>query len=210
MYTALRATSLTMSHLLTQQLENDTNLRAFFSASAGGNMVVTLNTPQEMGQAGQEGLSVWLYRIERDEQRLNDPPRRVAFDRERRTPLPLRLHYLVAPIVDTNEVNGSGAELEQAILGKVLQTFYDYPKLRGTDLRDDFAGTTVELSVRLEPQGLEEITRVWDALDRSYQLCLSYEVSVVCIESAREEVDLAPVEVVIPEFGVITASGGGA
>ena len=39
----------------------------------------------------------------------------------------------------------------------------------------------MELKVRLEPLTLEEITRVWEALEGSYQLSVSYEVSVVNI-----------------------------
>jgi hypothetical protein len=201
MFTALRATSLTLAALLRQKLEDDPTLKVFFDSSSGGNMVVTLNTPQEMARPGEQGLSVWLYRIERDEQRLNAPRERIRVDQELHTPLPLRLHYLMAPIVESADTT-AGPELEQAILGKVLQTLHDHPKVRGVDLKDDLAGTAIELTIRLEPQGLEEITRLWDALERSCQLCVSYEVGVVLIQPAREPLDIAPVEVVVPELGV--------
>src|SRR5262245_20886038 len=63
MNTALRAASLTLRELLPQQLSADGNLRPFFDTGAGGALVVSLLTPQEMADAnGQEGLSVWLYR----------------------------------------------------------------------------------------------------------------------------------------------------
>jgi hypothetical protein len=198
MYTALRATSQTLAEYLRQRLEADANLGPFFSSSLGGTMVVSLNTPQQMADNDTEGLSVWLYRVVRDDQRLNAPPERIDGNQLRRTPLPVRLHYLVAPIT------GSGAEASPET--EQLQAFHDHPKLRGTDLQDDFRGTTVELNVRLEPLSLEEITRVWDALDRSYQLSVSYEVSVVYIYSEREPDDITPVEVVLPEFGLIVSS----
>jgi hypothetical protein len=204
MYTALRATSQTLAEYLRQRLEADANLGSFFSSSLGGTMVVSLNTPQEMADNDTEGLAVWLYRVVRDDQRLNAPPERIDGNQLRRTPLPVRLHYLVAPI--TSSGAEASPETEQVILGKVLQAFHDHPKLRGTDLQDDFRGTTLELNVRLEPLSLEEITRVWDALDRSYQLSVSYEVSVVYIYSEREPDDIAPVEVVLPEFGLIVSS----
>jgi len=152
----------------------------------------------------QNGLSVWLYRLARDEQLLNQPPRRVGFEQLQPNPLPLRLHYLMTPIV-TNTSPNDTPELEHLILGKVLQIFNDHPVLSGVDLRDDLTGTTTDLFVRLEPQSLEEITRVWDALERSYQLCVSYEVSVVMIESDLEVRDVTPVDAFIPEYGVITA-----
>ena len=53
---------------------------------------------------------------------------------------------------------------------------------------------------------LQEITRVWDALDLSYQLCISYEVSVIPIASARAARDERPVDSVITEYGVINLS----
>jgi len=169
-------------------------------------MVVSLNTPQEMTQPpAQQGVSVWLYRVIRDEQRLNAPPERLGPNQLRYPPLPLCLHYLVTPVIDSNG-NGAGPEVEQTVLGKVLQIFHDHPRLRGTDLRDDFSGTTVELHVRLEPLTLEEITRVWEALDRSYQLSVSYEVSVVNIASAMEPESISPVQVALPEYGVIVSS----
>lgn len=202
MYTALNATSQTLREFLRIHLETDAQLASFFSSAESGNMGVHLTTPREMPGQSSHGLSVWLYQVVRDEQRLNAPPRRVSYDRIRRTPLPLRLRYLMAPVVEPSIETGTGTELEQIILGKVLQTFHDYPLLRGTALRGDFSGTAVELNVRLEPLDLEQLTRIWDALDRSYQLSVSYEVSVVEIESEREAEDVSPVDVFLPEVGL--------
>ena len=206
MYTALRATSQTLAAYIRQRLEADSNLAPFFTSGSGGNMVVSLNTPQEMTQnTPQQGVSVWLYRVLRDEQRLNAPPERLGPNQLRYPPLPLCLHYLVTPVIDRNG-NRAGPEVEQTVLGKVLQLFHDHPRLRGTDLRDDFSGTTVELHVRLEPLTLEEITRVWEALDGSYQLSVSYEVSVINIESALEPESFSPVLTALPEYGVIVSA----
>jgi len=206
MYTALRATSQTLAAYIRQRLETDPNLAPFFTSGSGGNMVVSLNTPQEMTQnTPQQGVSVWLYRVIRDEQRLNAPPERLGPNQLRYPPLPLCLHYLVTPVIDSNG-NGAGPEVEQTVLGKVLQIFHDHPRLRGTDLQDDFSGTTVELHVRLEPLTLEEITRVWEGLNSSYQLSVSYEVSVVNIASAMEPESISPVQVALPEYGVIVSS----
>lgn len=201
MFTALRASSQTLAEFLRQSLLSDPTLASVFDPAAGGTMVVSLSTPQELATNNVEGLSVWLYRVVRDDERLNAPPQRIAFNQLQRTPLPVRLHYLMTPI--TADQLAGGPETEQVILGKVLQAFHDHPLLRGTDLQGDFGGTGVELNVRLEALSLEEIARVWDALDGSYQLSVSYEVSVVEIASAREVEDMTPVEVVLPEYGII-------
>ena len=73
--------------------------------------------------------------------------------------------------------------------------------LRGADLRGEFVGSDVELTVRLETLNLDEIARVWDALEGSYQLCVSYEVSVVDIDSMLEAQAFTPVKVLMPEIG---------
>jgi hypothetical protein len=86
----------------------------------------------------------------------------------------------------------------------VLQTLHDHPILTGALLQGDLVGTGAQLTIRLEPLGLEEITRVWDALETSYQLCVSYEVSLVLVASDEEVRRISPVESVEPEYGVIT------
>ena len=205
MYTALRATSQTVASQVRQQLEADPNLAPFFNAGLGGTMIVSLDTPREMKQRNKEGVSLWLYRVIRDEERLNAPPFRRNFNSIERVPLPVRLHYLITPIANSTDAL-EGSVTEQVILGKVMQTFHDHPILSGTDLQDDFSGTEVELTVRLESLTLEEISKVWDALERSYQLSISYEVAVVYIESAMEPEKVAPVQVALPEYGVIASS----
>ena len=200
MYTALRATSQTIRTFLEERFQADPLLTSLFS---GGGMVVTLNTPQEMNERPAEGLSVWLYRIMRDEQRLNDPPVRLSPTELLPPPLPLKLHFLITPV--TSERFGD-PETEQIMMGKVLQVFYSHPLLRGSDLQAEFSGTEVELRIRLEPMSLEEITRVWEALEGSYQLSVSYEVSVVNINPEIEPERVSPVEIALPEYGLIVGS----
>ena len=72
-------------------------------------------------------------------------------------------------------------------------------------MQGDFIGTNLELRVRLEPLSLEETTRIFDALEGPYQLSVSYEVSVVYIDAAIEPESISPVQVVMPEYGVIVS-----
>jgi hypothetical protein len=201
MYTALRATSQTIAQFIEARFQADPLLSAFFS---GGGMVVSLNNPHEMTEKPSEGLSVWLYRIIRDDQRLNDPPVRLSATELQQPPLPLRLHYLMTPVTSPRTGN---PETEQLILGKVMQLLHGAAVLRGADLKAEFSGTEVELHIRLEPLGLDEITRIWEALEGSYQLSVSYEVSIVDIMADREPERLTPVEVVMPEYGLIVSPG---
>jgi Pvc16 N-terminal domain len=207
MYTALRATSLTLAELLRQRFIADTNLRNLFDARYGGSMIVSLNSPQEMTDNNAEGLSLWLYRVTRDSERLNAPSERISPRQLRKAPLPVCLHYLMVPIVAAD--NLASPETEQIILGKVLQVFHEHPILRGEDLRDDYGGTSAEWHVRLQALTSEEIFRIYDTLERSYQLSVSYEVTSVDIESSQEPENISPVKVVLPEYGVVVSSEEG-
>jgi hypothetical protein len=203
-HTALRATSLTVQGFLQAGIIADPSLGPFFDPVLGGTMQVSLNTPQEMAANGVEGVSVWLYRVERDEQRLNAPPVRVSPTQLAPTPLPLRLHYLVTPVVAVDPAFPlTSPSREQELLGKVLQLCYEHPVLRGSDLLDALAGSAGELTMRLESMALEDVARVWNALQRPYQLSVSYEVSVAAIAPQAQPSLVSPVHVPAPEYGVI-------
>ena len=166
-------------------------------------MRVYLNTPAEM-TAARSGLSVWLYRVVRDDMTLNRPPERVTTTLTRRVPLPVRLQYLVTPITNSDEPDAP--ETEHAILGKVLQAFYDHPHLLGTDLADDFEGTDALVTLRLEGLTIDELTRIWDVLEAPYRTCISYEATVVDV-AAIDQPDIGPpVRVPRPCSGVIVGT----
>jgi hypothetical protein len=196
MYQALFATSETIRRYIEDRIGG---------IAASGVVPVVLNTPEEVRNNNTTAVSVWLYRIIRDADRLNDPPERLAWNQVKPAPLPLRLHYLVTPVTDnSNPTLGSPSD-EQLLLGRVLQIFHSHSILRGADLQGPFIGTAAEIRVRLEPMSLEEITRVWEALEGSYQLSVSYEVSLVNIDVDLQPEVIVPVQVALPEYGVIVS-----
>jgi ribose transport system substrate-binding protein len=106
-------------------------------------------------------------------------------------------------LVRVTRDNLGDPDTEQYLLGKVLQSFHSTPMLRGATLKGELTGTEAELSVRLESLGLDEISRVWEALEGPYQLSVSYEVTLVDIDSAREPDNRTPVLQVLTEMGPI-------
>jgi len=211
MKSALRDCSNSLRAMLEQELRDDVDLSPFFdptdtSPGAIGTFVVSLNNPEEFSENELEGLSIWLYLVERDAEMLNLPAQRRTPDRLLSKPLPLRLHYLMAPRVD-HRTRAQAGELEQLILGKVLQVLHDTPRLAGPLLLDALAGSDLEFFVRLEPLPLENITRVWDALDVPYQLCISYEVTMVPIESDVQPLPVTPVDSLLAEIGIARRVG---
>jgi len=204
MNTAIRAASETLQSVLADAMAADPVLKLLFTGA--GTAVVSLANPDEMHALGASGISVWLYRIVRDEQRLNAPPERIGPDRIRPTPLPVRLHYLVSPVWG---VEGAATPIEtrHQMIGAILQTFHEKPLLSGVLLAGDYSGTTVELAVRLESPDLESLARVWDSLDSAYQLSVSYEVSVISIYQTAPDHSAVPVTRALPEYGTASVVG---
>lgn len=184
MSTALLATSQSLQAVLLAALQADAVLSALFPPL--GSSVVSLATPDGMVELDQTGVSVWLYRVMRDEQLLNQPPRRLPPDRLQAVPLPMRLHYLVTPMMRGN-AGDPAPETDQHVLGAILRSFHRQPILSGAALAGSLRGTDRQIRINLESPGLEELARVWDTLDQPYRVSLCYEVSVVEVESDRPE-----------------------
>jgi hypothetical protein len=203
MYTALISTSETLREALRASFRDDVGPSGLAGLFTGGVLDVSLATPREM-HAVSQGLSLWLYRVERDETRLNDPPvmRPTAAGGMELVPppLPVRLHYLMTPQVD------NGPDTEQRIMGRVLQLFHMRPTLSGADLRGDFTGTEAQIHVRLEALSLDETARVWEALEGSFQLTVSYEVTLANIHNLVQPMSGPLVESVHPGHGVMVGA----
>jgi hypothetical protein len=190
MSTALLAASQSLQAVLLAALQADADLNVLFSPI--GTSVVSLATPDGMVALDQTGISVWLYRVIRDEHLLNQPPRRLPPDRMQAVPLPMRLHYLVTPMMRGN-TGEPAPETDQHVLGAILRTFHQQSTLCGAALVGSLRGTDRQIRVYLESPGLEELARVWDTLDQPYRASLCYEVSVVEVESDRPDAYGPPV-----------------
>jgi hypothetical protein len=207
MSTALLAASRTLQGLLLAELQADPVLQLLFPPL--GASVVSIATPDGMVAQDLTGVSVWLYRVARDEQRLNQPPLRLPPDRLRPPPLPLRLHYLMTPVM-RSAAGDPAPETDQHVLGAILRTFHSRPLVSGAFLAGALAGTDREIAVRLESPGLEEIARVWDTLEQPYRTSLCYEVGLVEVESTRLDDRGPPVLESWPRVGQATPTTLGA
>ena len=180
-FTAIRGVTRTLRSILRQHITDD-------SAPQLAGIEVDLRSPKEMREEDITGISLWLYRVSRNEHVMNQAPLRVAADQIARHALPMNLYYLITPFT-------SDPEDEQALLGRVLQTLNDHSTLRGSDLQDSLFGGIEELRVTLEQLTLEELTRIWHSLQEPYQLSVTYVVQLISIESAHAPVRLPPVQV---------------
>ncbi|MGB8768535.1 MAG: DUF4255 domain-containing protein [Candidatus Korobacteraceae bacterium] len=179
-YSVISGVSQTLKNLLTLNItqSSDNQIK---------NVPIELLSPKEMEEHNEGlGVSVWLYRAARMAEMLNEPPERKQPNQIVRTPLPILLHYLVTPV-------SNDPLTRHALLGKVLQVFNDHSILRGADLAGVLQGTSEQLRVVLEALSLEDLSLVWDALSEPYQLCVSYLVQLVKIDSDLEPVQTTPV-----------------
>ncbi|HTS26568.1 MAG TPA: DUF4255 domain-containing protein [Bryobacteraceae bacterium] len=179
-YPVISAVSSTLKELLNANitLSSDSQLNG---------VPISLLSPKEMQEAGQNiGVSVWLYKISKMPEMLNEPPERKGPNQIARAPLPVLLHYLITPISD-DPLN------KHTLMGKVLQVFNDHAILRGSLLQGILQGTAEQLRITLEGHTLEELSLVWEALKDPYQLSVTYLVQVVKIDSDRELVKASPV-----------------
>lgn len=178
-YTVLSAVSNSLLTLLTNNITK--------ALTVPLNVPVQLYSPPEMDTAGTvPGISLWLYKVSRMTEMLNEPPERKSATQLARTPLPVLLHYLVTPMA-------SDPITRQTLLGRVLQVFNDHSIMRGADLQGVLQNTTEQLRVNLEALTLEELSLVWEALGEPYQLSVTYLVQVAKIDSDLELVKSSPV-----------------
>jgi hypothetical protein len=178
-YSVLSAVSSTLQTLLTDNITN--------ALAVPLNVPIQLFSPKEMDTMGQvPGISLWLYKVSRMAEMLNEPPERKSMNQIARTPLPVLMHYLVTPMA-TDPLT------RQTLMGRVLQVFNDHSILRGADLQGVLQNTTEQLRVNLEALTIEELSLVWEALGEPYQLSVTYLVQVAKIDSDLELLRSSPV-----------------
>lgn len=140
---------------------------------------IDLRSPKEIAAAGSNLtlVSLWLHRIRRLDELVNAPPQLLPDGRVSPRPLPLNLYYLVTPIAPSTLT-------KQRLLGLAMQTFHDHARVGADFLHSELLlEPPGAISIHLEPQTLEETTRIWHALHEPYDLSVAYMVQYVPITS---------------------------
>jgi hypothetical protein len=189
-FTALKAISVTLKELLEAHITNS-------SEPELNGVPIDLRSPKEMREdQDTQGISLWLYRVMRNADLINQPLMRPAPDKQLRRSMPVDLYYLVTPIAPKPED-------EQALMGRVLQVFNDHPTLSGGVLKNSLAGSSAEFRVSQQSTAMQELTDVWLALHEPYQLSATYVVQAVNIESDLEPLQTIPVVVTETDYNQI-------
>lgn len=127
-------------------------------------------------------LTIFLYEVGEDTASRNRPDRRRlvgpnSFEVER-APMALMLKYLITPW-------SGDAATDHRMLGRAMQVLYDNAVLADTALQGSLRATSDTLKITITPLSMDERTKVWYAVQRTYRLSSAYEVRVVNLDSAR-------------------------
>lgn len=141
----------------------------------------SLDSPADLsiqgnGSAGR--INIYLYQVLENAYSKNQPWRTQPNGDQRYPSLALNLYYMLTPYA-TDEVTA------HHILSDAMRILHDNALIRGADLPATLRLVVEQLAIVLVPLSLEELTRIWNALQSAYRLSVAYEVRVVLLESER-------------------------
>jgi Pvc16 N-terminal domain len=183
-YLVIAKVSQRLRSLLWEDFRQDPVITQYVSALED----IVFTNPVETARQSANRLSLWLYQITENEFVKNQPLLRAERNGDRGVrataqflPLALNLFYLVTPFAT---VGAPDPPADQILLGKTMQVLYDNAVIL---LRDPTPQETVmeELRVIFCRLTLEELTRIWEALQEPYRLSVCYQVRVTRIDSQR-------------------------
>jgi Pvc16 N-terminal domain len=140
---------------------------------------ISLESPADLQNNNSVRLSMYLYRILENPYMKNQFSVEGTGGKQRKPPLALDLYYLLTPMLGTPRE-------QQIVLGKTMQILYDRAILQGADLTNGLGTSGEEIRLVLNPVSLEELTRVWQALEIPYRLSVCYIARVVIVDSEQE------------------------
>jgi hypothetical protein len=101
-------------------------------------------------------------------------------------PLALNLYYLLWAHGQEEEEAGPSSH---RLLGQAMRILHDHPVLDPAAIRAALPGNDLDeqperVRITLQPLALDELLKLWTAFQAPYRLSVSYEASVVLIESS--------------------------
>lgn len=172
-YIVISSVSEALREIIWQAIDADAAVRAI----VGSESAIVFKNPTETARDSANRLSLWLYQVTENEFLKNQPMERVnGGSRIRQTPMAVNLYYLLTPFAPSGEA-------DHLLLGKSMQTLYDNAIVI---LHDPVGAVFEELRITFCRLTLEELTRIWEALQAPYRLSVCYSVRVTRIDSLRE------------------------
>jgi hypothetical protein len=181
--------------LLFSELNHDPQMTALIDSADR----ISLESPADLQNNNSVRLSIYLYRIVENPYLKNRFPLEGRGGTQRKPPLTLDLYYLITPLVGTPRE-------QQIVLGKAMQVLYDRAILESPDLEGSLGQSGEEIRVVLNSVSLEELTRVWQALEIPYRLSVCYIARVAIVDSEQERF-VPPIIYQRATYGTIPSKG---
>ena len=143
---------------------------------------VTLDSPANLQTGNNDTyarLNLYLYRVVENPHAKNQLWQTMPSGRQKYPPLALNLYYLLTPYA-------SDPLSAHQVLSHAMQCLHDNAILKGDQLSEPLQLGMEQLSIVLCPLELEELTRVWNALQTPYRLSVGYEVRIALLHSLIE------------------------
>ncbi|MBN1181700.1 MAG: DUF4255 domain-containing protein [Bacteroidales bacterium] len=138
---------------------------------------VTLDSPAELkGNSEYKKINLYLYQVLENAYSKNQPWLTDVSGKKQYPPLALNLYFLLTPYA-------SDTKSAHEVLSYAMRIFYENSIMKGDTLAGSLRLVVEQLRLIFCPMELEELTRIWNALQSTYRLSVCYEVSIVLIES---------------------------
>jgi hypothetical protein len=166
-------------------------LRSLLEESLGAEIPgisVTSKAPDKahLGLEGQTQLNVFLFQASINAAWRNRPvPSQVKPGEVGYPPLALNLYYVITAYAPEDDEIAC-----HKVLGKAMSFLHDHPELGPDEITLVMPGSELQNQierVRITPHilSLEDLSKLWSALQTQYRLSMMYHASVVLIESTR-------------------------
>ena len=192
-YQAIGATCEAIMRLLQQSWRSD--------LFPGSNLQFKVYRTGDFAEPMDAGVSLFLYRVTVNNVQRTPAARPLPGGRQRRTQLPLELHFLLTPWAKQDSLDAS---LEHLILGWMMRAIEDTPVLPAGILNTVIPGVfDTDESIELVAGQLtnEEMFLIWDVLPISYQISVPYTARIVRIDSELDQQEAGPVMTRELDFG---------
>ena len=198
---AIAATTRVLSSVILQGIQSAESATPGLSGILGSAPTMTSRAPDQLETGNGEGpqLNLFLYQVSFNQgwREVALPSRNAAGDGVDRPPLGLDLHYMLTAY-------GPEDYTPEILLGLGVQALHETPFLYRQKIRDVFtpppplsdidqALATANLADQIEmikiapsPMNLEELSKLWTALQGKYRPSVAFNASVVLIESAAQ------------------------
>lgn len=177
---AIAAVTATLRNLLTQGIQMEPNLV---------DTTVTTMLPDRARASTDTAnqVNLFLYQVTPNAAWRNlNIPTRVRPGESGSPPLPLNLYYLVTAYGRDND---QSQPFSHELLGRAMSILHDHPLLGQDEIQAALAGNDLYTQIErirftLQPLGVEEIYRLWTGFQTPYRTSVSYEATVVLIDSS--------------------------